>query len=159
MVAITEEKEEDEKIGSRSSMRANKETTTSSALAGVKNFPKTISGLGKKVKEAKGIAALKPSAQLDKEKADVAKKIIEVEKEAVKYLKDDVGVILTSASDDIEFKRIDRIIAEKEKVSLVSDSLKASDVLDSVASNGAAKAKGDAYTEVMNNTALHVSSV
>lgn len=155
MGAISEEKEDEEKVGSRSSIKGNKESATSSALAGVKNLPKTFSGLGKKVKESK--TNLKVSNQsLDKEKAETTRRVTETEKEAVKYLKDDITVIKPT-TDEMEFKRIERIITDKEKVSLVSDSLKANDVIDSVASNGATK--GDSYNEVLAHNAVHVSSV
>lgn len=153
LVAISEEREEDSKVEPKTSGRANKESTASSALQGVKNLPKTISGLGKKVKESK--SGVKPSTQPEKDKIEITKKLIEAEKEAVKYLKDDMSVIKTSSSDEIEFKRIERIIADNEKVSLVSDSLKTNDVLDSTAINGATKI--DSYNEI--NSTVHVSSV
>lgn len=154
LMAITEEKEDEEKSGTRNVNR-NKESS-SSALAGVKNLPKTFSGLGKKVKESK--ASVKPSVQnVDKDRGE-KKNEREIDKDTVKYSKEDGAISIPSGDDIIEFKRIDRIITnEKDKVSLVSDSLKGSDVLDSVASNGATKI--DTYNEVISHSAVHVSSV
>lgn len=158
LLAISEEREDDQKAEPKK-QHATKENTTSSALAGVKNLPKTISGLGKKVKETKA-GLIKTATQnsekekeKEREKIEATKKLIEAEKDAVKY---DMSVIKTSSSEEIEFKRIDRIITDNEKVSLVSDSLKANDVLDAVATNGATKV--DSYSDTMNNT-VHVSSV
>lgn len=155
LMAISEEKEDDEKVSSRCAANKTRESAASSALAGVKNLPKTISGLGKKVKESK--VGQKTSTQfLEKEKME-KKNEKDGDKETVKYLKEDVAVSI-QPGDEIEFKRIDRIItADKDKVSLVSDSLKANDVLDSVASNGATKI--DSYSEVISHNAVHVSSV
>lgn len=152
LVAITEEKEEEEKTTLKSSFKANKES--SSALAGVKNLPKTFSGLGKKVKESKVISKT-PTQPTDKDKGDGIRKSIELEKEAVKYLKDDItSNKQQSMVEDLEFKRIAG--ADTEKVSLVSDSIKANSE-DNSTGNGATII--DSYNENMTHNAIHVSSV
>lgn len=120
----------------------------------MKNFPKTISGLGKKVKESK--VSLKTSSQsMDKEKSEAARRPAEVEKESIKHLKDDMNITKPPVVEELEFKRI--VITDKEKVSLVSDSLKGNDVLDIATTNGATKV--DTYNEVISHNAVHVSSV
>lgn len=152
LVAITEEKEEEEKTTLKSSFKANKES--SSALAGVKNLPKTFSGLGKKVKESKVISKT-PTQPTDKDKGDGIRKSIELEKEAVKYLKDDItSNKQQSIVEDLEFKRIAG--TDTEKVSLVSDSIKANSE-DNSTGNGATII--ESYNENMTHNAIHVSSV
>lgn len=151
--AISEEKEEEEKASFRSSIKASKETATSSALAGVKNLPKTISGLGKKVKESK--VGLKSSTQsLEKEKSESTKRNADMEKD-MKYFKEE-NLNSKPPAEEMEYKNL--IVVDKEKVSLVSDSIKThNDVLDSVASSGTPKI--DSYNEIISHNAVHVSSV
>lgn len=151
LVSISEEKEEDERPTLKSSFnKGSKES--SSALAGVKNFPKTISGLGKKVKETKaGLKSVTQSSDKDKDKdkADNARRSIEIEKEAVKYLKDDLAK-QQGIGDDLDFKRI--VTTDNEKVSLVSDSIKTSE--EGVTENGATN-----LNDTLAHNAIHVSSV
>lgn len=150
-MSISEEKEEEERQTLKSSFsKGSKES--SSALAGVKNFPKTISGLGKKVKESKaGLKSVTQSSDKDKDKdkADSARRSLELEKEAVKYLKDDLAK-QQGIGDDLEFKRI--VTTDNEKVSLVSDSIKTSE--DGVTENGATN-----LNDTLAHKAIHVSSV
>lgn len=104
------------------------------------------------MKETKaGLKSSTASTDKEKEKIESARKSIELEKEAVKYIKED----LTSANkqhpmtDDLEFKRI---VTTEEKVSLVSDSIKTSE--DGLTDNGATN-----LNENLAHNAIHVSSV